>query len=109
MLEGLKWYATGLSSLRFIGKGGRINLPARHRKLLGLVEREEVVVGVENGAMRIETRDAAIDREQRKVRERFGYEPDWRLSEELIAERREEALREEAVGEVGPPDQRDSG
>lgn len=80
-----------------IGSGGRISLPARQRKVLGLAEGDEVLVSVEDGAFRVESQDAAIDRVQRKVRERFGsYGDDGRmLSEELISERREEARREE--------------
>lgn len=80
-----------------IGSGGRINLPARQRRVLGLAEGDEVVVGVEDGGLRIESRDAAIDRVQRKVRERLGgYGESGRmLSEELISERREEARKEE--------------
>ena len=75
-----------------VGKGGRINLPAEQRRILGLVEGDEVVVGVDGDCIRIQTRDSAIDRAQRMVRERLG---EGRMpSEELIAERREEALSE---------------
>jgi AbrB family looped-hinge helix DNA binding protein len=82
-----------------IGSGGRINLPARQRRVLGLAEGDEVVVGVEGSALRIESRDAAIDRVQRKVRERFG---DGRsLSDELISERRDEAAKEAGEMEDG--------
>lgn len=80
-----------------IGKGGRINLPAEHRRALGLSDGDEVIVGIEDGALRIESRDAAVRRVQRKVRERFGEGRS--LSEELIAERREEARAENLPGE----------
>lgn len=76
-----------------IGRGGRINLPADHRKALGLSEGDEVLVGIEDGAIRIQTREAAIDRVQKMVRGRVGEGRD--LSGELIAERREEARRED--------------
>ncbi len=72
-----------------IGKGGRINIPAEHRRALGLSDGDEVIVGIEDGTLRIESRDEAIRRVQRKMRERFGE--GRRLSEELIAERRREA------------------
>ncbi len=83
-----------------IGSGGRINLPARQRRVLGLSEGDEVVVGVEDGGLRIESRDAAIDRVQRKVREHFG--DGQSLSEELISERRDEARKEAHEMEDGP-------
>ncbi len=75
-----------------IGSGGRINLPARQRKVLDLRKGDEVVVGVENGGLRIESRDVAISRVQQKVRRRLGEGRS--LSKELIAGRREEARRE---------------
>lgn len=79
-----------------IGKGGRINIPAEHRRSLGLSDGDEVIVGIEGGALRIESREDAIRRVQRMVRERFGEGRS--LSEELIAERREEAEAEELRG-----------
>ena len=75
-----------------IGSGGRINLPARQRRMLDLREGDEVVVGIENGGLRIESRDVAISRAQKKVRKRLGEGRS--LSGELIAERRVEAARE---------------
>lgn len=88
-----------------VGKGGRINLPAEQRRILGLSEGDEVVVGVDSDSIRIQTRDAAIDRAQRMVRERLGE--GRMLSEELIAERREEALSEWAEWrEEWPEDRR---
>jgi hypothetical protein len=50
--------------------------------------------------LRIESRDAAIDRVQRKVREHFG--DGQSLSEELISERRDEARKEAHEMEDGP-------
>ena len=85
-----------------IGSGGRINLPARQRKVLDLREGDEVVVGVENGGLRIESRDVAIIRAQRKVRWRLGEGRS--LSKELIAERREEAR-----GEARRAEEKDEG
>lgn len=64
------------------------------RSELGLAEGDEVIMGIADGAIRIESRDAAIERTQRMVRERLG---EGRTpSEELIRERREEASREAA-------------
>lgn len=75
-----------------IGRGGRLNLPAEHRRVLGLSEGDEVLVGIENGAITVQSREAAIDRVQKMVRERIGEGRS--LSGELIAERREEAATE---------------
>lgn len=83
-----------------LGKGGRLNLPAEHRRALGLSEGDEVLIGVEGDAIRIQTREAAIDRAQRLVRAKLG---EGRMpSEELIAERREEARREDGSVERSP-------
>lgn len=82
-----------------IGRGGRLNLPAEHRKTLGLSEGDEVLVGIEDEAIRIQTREAAIDRVQQMVRERLGEGRN--LSQELIAERRDEAQREDEEAQSG--------
>ena len=100
----------GLDKVKLtIGSGGRINLPARQRKVLDLREGDDIVVGVENGGLRIESRDLAISRAQKKVKKRLGEGRS--LSKELIAERRAEAELEvepeaeredsEAEGEIG--------
>lgn len=81
-----------------IGKGGRINVPARHRRALGLSEGDEVIVGIEDDALRITTRRAAI-RRARAIVSRYVPE-EISLVDELLADRREEAARE-AVGEAG--------
>ena len=70
-----------------------MNIPSEHRKALGLSEGDEVLVGVEDGAIRIQTREAAIDRVQHMVREKLGEGRN--LSRELIEERREDARRED--------------
>lgn len=84
----------GMDEIRTtIGRGGRINIPAEHRRALGLYEGEEVLVGVEEGVLTIQTREAAIDRVQKRVRERIGEGRS--LSEELIADRRREAAEDQ--------------
>ncbi|WP_047865492.1 AbrB/MazE/SpoVT family DNA-binding domain-containing protein [Rubrobacter aplysinae] len=84
-----------------IGRGGRLNIPAEHRRSLGLSEGDEVLVGLESGAITIQSREAAIDRVQRMVREKVGEGRN--LSGELITERREEERRESAA-ETGKTD-----
>jgi AbrB family looped-hinge helix DNA binding protein len=76
-----------------LGKGGRINIPAEYRRALGLVDGDEVLVGMEEGAIRIQTRKASLERARRLVRPYVGGgRPS--MSEELLLERRAEAERE---------------
>lgn len=59
-----------------LGKGGRIHLPARHRRALGFEEGEEVLVGIHDGAIRIETQNGALERARRLVRRIYAAEAD---------------------------------
>lgn len=75
-----------------ISEGGRVVIPSEYRKQLGLEVGDEVMIGLVNGELRIFTLDVAIKRAQEIVRR---YVPQGRsLSDELIAERRQESLRE---------------
>lgn len=76
-----------------------MNIPSEHRKALGLSEGDEVLVGIEGGAIRIQTREAAIDRVQHMLRDRLdeGRSP----SNELIEDRRAEARREDEESRDG--------
>lgn len=75
-----------------VSEGGRIVIPADFRKALGLDVGDEVVVRLERDAINITTVAAAIHHAQEKVRQ---YVPeDHSLTEDLIAERRQEASRE---------------
>ncbi|WP_414581303.1 AbrB/MazE/SpoVT family DNA-binding domain-containing protein [Scytonema sp. PCC 10023] len=72
--------------------GGRVVIPSEYRKQLGLEVGSEVMIGLVNGELRIFTLEQAIKRAQEIVRR---YVPQGRsLSDELIAERRQESLRE---------------
>lgn len=82
-----------------IGRGGRLNIPSEHRKALGLAEGDEVLVGISEGAIRIQTREAAIDRVQHMLRDRIGEGRS--PMNELIEERREEAWREDEESRDG--------
>ena len=76
---------------------GRILIPAEQRRALGIEPGDSVAVRIEDGHLRIMTLDEEIRRAQELLRQRV---PEGRLlSEELIAERREEARRELADGE----------
>ena len=75
-----------------IGEGGRLVVPARFRKELGLKPGDDVILVLEDGEVRITTVKQAIRRAQQIVRR---YVPEDRdLVSELIKERREEAARE---------------
>ena len=77
-----------------VGPKGRVVVPAPIRKQLGLEEGTELMARVEGDGIVLEPRSAAIRRLQAHVRE---VVPEGvSLVDELIAERREEARREEA-------------
>ncbi len=75
-----------------IGEGGRVVVPARYRKELGLKPGDDVILVLEDGEVRITTLPRVIQRAQEIVRR---YNPEGRsLVDELIRERRDEAARE---------------
>ena len=75
-----------------IGEKGRIVIPAAMRKALGIGEGDTVELEFKDHELRISTRCARIRRAQESVRHLAP--PGTLVSEELIAERREEARRE---------------
>ena len=80
-----------------LSEGGRIVIPAEFREALGLAVGDEVRLRLDDGEIRIFTLDHAIRRAQELVRR---YVPEGvSLVDELIAERRAEAAREEAASE----------
>jgi len=75
-----------------ITEGGRLVIPAEFRRKLGLNPGDSVVIDITNGALRVRSLRAAVQRAQALVRR---YIPAGvSLSEELIRERRAEAKRE---------------
>lgn len=73
-----------------IHEGGRLVIPAAYRKALGLKPGDEVLLILEDDEIRVVSTRQAIARAQALVRR---YIPEGRsLSEELIQERREEAI-----------------
>ena len=72
---------------------GRIVIPAAIREQMGIRPGDNLYMDVEDGALRIESHPARIRRIQRELAPYIT--PGRLLSEELIAERREEARREE--------------
>jgi bifunctional DNA-binding transcriptional regulator/antitoxin component of YhaV-PrlF toxin-antitoxin module len=73
--------------------GGRLVVPVELRRQLGLQTGTDVVLDVVNGALRIRTMDQVIKDAQAMMRQ---FVPEGvSLVDELIADRRLEALREE--------------
>jgi AbrB family looped-hinge helix DNA binding protein len=75
-----------------INVNGRIVVPAVIRKAMGLKLGDSVIMSLEDGVLRIEPQKVRIGRIQQSLRELIPA--DRVLSDELIAERREEARRE---------------
>lgn len=72
-----------------LGEGGRLVIPARYRKVLGLKPGDEVLLVLIDGEVRVLTPQRAVQRAQALVRR---YIPKGRrLAEELLRERRDEA------------------
>lgn len=75
-----------------LGAGGRIVLPARFRKSLGIKPGDELVLWLDDGQIRVYSRRQARRRAQDLVSRLVPRGTS--LTEELIAERRREAARE---------------
>jgi AbrB family looped-hinge helix DNA binding protein len=76
-----------------INQNGRIVIPAAIRRQMGLKAGDSLLMDVEDGVLRLETHRARIRRIQREFAQ--YNRPGVLASDELIAERREEARREE--------------
>jgi len=75
-----------------LGDAGRLVIPARYRKELGVSEGDRLVIRMTEGRLEIMTPQQAVETARGIIRK---YIPKGRkLSEELIAERRKEAARE---------------
>lgn len=72
-----------------LGLNGRLVIPARFRRVLGIRSGDELVVTLDDGELRITTRRHAATRAQEAVRRRVPR--DASLVDELIRERRSEA------------------
>ena len=79
-----------------IGPDGRIVIPAPFREALALKEGDVVIASLDDGELRLSTLAAVARRVQAMVRK---FVPEGvSLSDELIADRRKEAAREEQDG-----------
>jgi AbrB family looped-hinge helix DNA binding protein len=75
-----------------IGKSGRIVVPAKFRKALDLQPGDEIVLLLENGAIRLIPLRQAVTMAQETVRQYVPHGTS--LVDQLLRARREEAARE---------------
>jgi len=79
-----------------IGSGGRLVIPAAFRKKMGVEVGDEVLIRLEDGEVRVISRQAALRRAQARVAKYVRDDRGW--TDELIAERRRWAAEEDAGG-----------
>lgn len=75
-----------------LDSGGRIVVPAGFRKSLGIGTGEELLISLDDGFVRLQTIDAALERVRAIARRR--RRGDASVVDEFIAERRAEAATE---------------
>jgi AbrB family looped-hinge helix DNA binding protein len=76
-----------------LAPNGRIVIPAVIREQMGFAPGDTLLMEVEDGVLRVESFDARLARIQDELMQLVG--PERMLSDELIAERRAEAWREQ--------------
>jgi AbrB family looped-hinge helix DNA binding protein len=76
-----------------MGENGRIVIPIHIREAMGIKPGDVLNVSLDEDGLRVQTQRQQIAQAQAVVRKLFG--PGRSLSQELIAERRLEAKREE--------------
>jgi AbrB family looped-hinge helix DNA binding protein len=81
-----------------MSEGGRVVVPAEVRRALGVTEGETLVGELRNGEFVLTTKRARMDAAVRYFQKFCPPEPGRSLADELIAERRAEAAREESGG-----------
>ena len=84
-----------------MSEGGRVVIPAEIRRSLGLKEGDTVLFEVRDGEVVLTTRRTRIARAQAMFRQ-FVPAGSPSLADELIAERRAEAAKEEAEAAAKP-------
>jgi AbrB family looped-hinge helix DNA binding protein len=76
-----------------VNENGRVVIPASFRNALGIQVGDEVVLRIEDGQLRITTQQRRIERAQRRARRYL--KPGTSLVDELLAQRRQAAARNE--------------
>lgn len=75
-----------------ISDGGRVLIPVAIRKRLGLNIGDDVMLDLDDDELRLRSMHSAIRRAQANVRRYVNQSA--RLSDELVADRRQEAVRD---------------
>lgn len=78
-----------------LSENGRIVIPSQIREAMGISAGEPVLMELEDGVLRVESHRRRIRRIQEEIRKQIPIKPgEMLMSDQLIAERREEARRE---------------
>jgi AbrB family looped-hinge helix DNA binding protein len=78
-----------------VSENGRIVIPAQIREAMGISAGEPVLMELEDGVLRVESHRRRIRRIQEEFRKHVPIKPgEMLMSDQLIADRREEARRE---------------
>ena len=77
-----------------VAEGGRIVIPANIRKAMGIKDGDTVALEFEAGRLSITSRREALKKVQDYIRALPSFDATRSLADELIAERRAEALRD---------------
>jgi len=83
----------GLSAKAVLSANGRVVIPAAIRDELGFAPGDTLLLDVEDGVLHVESYPSRVRRIQESLKQFIT--PGRLLSDELIAERREEARREQ--------------
>ena len=83
-----------MKSTAKLDSAGRLMVPKEVRKELGLTSSAELILNVEDGGLRVETRATALRRAQAYFRQ-FN-KPGESVVDDLLKDRRKEARRENA-------------
>jgi AbrB family looped-hinge helix DNA binding protein len=79
-----------------VNENGRILIPAAIREQMGIKPGDSVVLTLEDGVLRVESYRATIRKMQQEMQQ--YKKPGVSVTDEFIAERREEARRERELG-----------
>lgn len=87
-----RYYMSQLTLKTKVTEGGRIVIPARMRKAMGMDVGNSVTLTLDDDGLRISTRANAVRRIQELMKDKI--DPNRSVVDELIRERREEAANE---------------